>query len=727
MAVPVVIALSAWILCARVDAHAVEGSMNFRSRQGASDLSRSSQPADVIMSKVVEELANSYANSGSCHTAVPGDDCYKDVKWAMEHGIYDHPEWYHGLHPASSPMEFQLHVHEAKPERCPAPCLATSPTVPPPVSPTTLPSSNLSQDFWHRGWHIGLASVAFSVYVGVKLAFGKRSWQDNVASNLLGFIIFTDFLLVISNGWWGTWLFIVSYGVLYSVLFFKYETKQPERLYADRYLCCWKDLYMGRAFLPYAIIFSPFLFVFHASRIYLGQCIQIYLERIFWYFFAGWFGYFEDDEFPPNETSLGNVEGDTARGAGGRSNYSEVIWVRAGDFSRENIDNRSPTPKLHDSGMNLFQGKIEATDVRQGSLGDCWLLSAMACLAEHPGAINAIFLTKELNPRGKYQVRLFDVEEDRWKVVTVDDYVPCKRATSAYAAADHVLRSCEDGMPQALFAKPNAREIWALILEKAVAKLCGSYAALDGGFTEWGVVCLTGQKAWWYDSEVKGCTYSFKRWNLKCLKGVKVDLKYTEEERKESEFFDILQYYHRNGAVLCCSGVRHGGESKDLVGKHAYSILRVTQCTKNFQSNETLRFVLLRNPWGDGEWKGDWSDASGMWKEYPYVREHLQFSKSNDGAFWMEWGDFCKYWAKVGVIDNKISINSLHLPPYDTTRPEGPMIGCFGGCLDFWCRCQGPLRLFLNHQPTEEQVSVEKARDKVGCDPSGFYFRLFDK
>lgn len=27
----------------------------------------------------------------------------------------------------------------------------------------------------------------------------------------------------------------------------------------------------------------------------------------------------------------------------------------------------------------------------------------------------------------------------------------------------------------------------------------------------------------------------------------------------------------------------------------------------------------MRNPWSHGEWKGDWSDASTLWEDYPEV------------------------------------------------------------------------------------------------------------
>ena len=39
---------------------------------------------------------------------------------------------------------------------------------------------------------------------------------------------------------------------------------------------------------------------------------------------------------------------------------------------------------------------------------------------------------------------------------------------------------------------PHGCELWAIIMEKAFAKYCGSYAGLDGGFTLWAWHALTG-------------------------------------------------------------------------------------------------------------------------------------------------------------------------------------------------------------------------------------------
>jgi len=58
----------------------------------------------------------------TCHTAVKGEQCYKDVLFAMKHGIYEHPEWYPDMSPRASFEEFQTLLSRKAQIKCPKPC-----------------------------------------------------------------------------------------------------------------------------------------------------------------------------------------------------------------------------------------------------------------------------------------------------------------------------------------------------------------------------------------------------------------------------------------------------------------------------------------------------------------------------------------------------------------------------------------------------------------------------
>jgi len=58
----------------------------------------------------------------TCRTAEPGELCHKGVMWAMTHGIAAHPEWYPELEADSSFEAFQAHLHHGRFENCPMPC-----------------------------------------------------------------------------------------------------------------------------------------------------------------------------------------------------------------------------------------------------------------------------------------------------------------------------------------------------------------------------------------------------------------------------------------------------------------------------------------------------------------------------------------------------------------------------------------------------------------------------
>jgi calpain-15 len=71
----------------------------------------------------------------------------------------------------------------------------------------------------------------------------------------------------------------------------------------------------------------------------------------------------------------------------------------------------------------VFAGLIEPNDIKQGALGNCWFMCALASLAERPKLVENNFITKEKNKEGVYRLKF--CKNGNWEEVTVDDYFPC--------------------------------------------------------------------------------------------------------------------------------------------------------------------------------------------------------------------------------------------------------------------------------------------------------------
>lgn len=68
-----------------------------------------------------------------------------------------------------------------------------------------------------------------------------------------------------------------------------------------------------------------------------------------------------------------------------------------------------PDPSKGLDEMKVFAGAsaetaIEPADIKQGALGDCWFMCALASLAERPALVDHIFITKEVNDTGIYRL-----------------------------------------------------------------------------------------------------------------------------------------------------------------------------------------------------------------------------------------------------------------------------------------------------------------------------------
>ncbi|XP_061482366.1 calpain-9 isoform X2 [Rhineura floridana] len=249
---------------------------------------------------------------------------------------------------------------------------------------------------------------------------------------------------------------------------------------------------------------------------------------------------FEDCDFPANDSSLF---------------YSEkppipFVWKRPGEIVKD---------------PQFILGGATRTDICQGDLGDCWLLAAIASLT-----LNENTLTRVMPPDqdfGPGYAGIFHFQfwqHNEWLDIVIDDRLPTFKDRLVFLhSADH-------------------NEFWSALLEKAYAKLNGSYEALKGGSTIEAMEDFTGGVGEMY-----------------------------EIKKAPENFYEILKKALKRGSMVGCSiDISSAAESEartpyGLIKGHAYSVTGIDEV--NYQGRN-VKLIRVRNPWGQVEWNGAWSD-----------------------------------------------------------------------------------------------------------------------
>uniref|UniRef100_A0A672NL10 Calpain-9-like n=1 Tax=Sinocyclocheilus grahami TaxID=75366 RepID=A0A672NL10_SINGR len=339
---------------------------------------------------------------------------------------------------------------------------------------------------------------------------------------------------------------------------------------------------------------------------------------------------FEDPDFPAVDESLF---------------FSQRVpvnfeWKRPGEVCKD--------PKF-------ITGGATRTDICQGQLGDCWLLAAIASLTLHEDTLKRVVPHDQDFDRGYAGIFHFQFwQHNKWMDVVVDDRLPCVRSNLVFVhSADNT-------------------EFWSALLEKAYAKLNGSYESLKGGSTMEAMEDFTGGVGEMY-----------------------------ETKNAPTNLFLILKKAVERGSMLGCSiDITSSAESEaqtttGLVKGHAYSITGV-----NYRGSK-VQLIRVRNPWGQVEWNGPWSDNSREWNTIDSSEKtRLLHNSLDDGEFWMEFGDFKANYDKIEICNlTADSLSDDVSKKWEVNLFEGNWIrgSTAGGCRNyidtFWTNPQFKLRL----------------------------------
>nr|XP_020864993.1 calpain-3 isoform X3 [Phascolarctos cinereus] len=353
-----------------------------------------------------------------------------------------------------------------------------------------------------------------------------------------------------------------------------------------------------------------------------------------------------DPDFPPDETSLF---------------YSQkfpiqFVWKRPPEICEN--------PRFIIGGANR-------TDICQGDLGDCWFLAAIACLTLNERLLFRVIphdQTFTENYAGIFHFQFWRYGD--WVDVVIDDCLPTYNN-------------------QLVFTKSNHRnEFWSALLEKAYAKLHGSYEALKGGNTTEAMEDFTG-----------GVTEFF------------------EIKDAPRDMYKIMKKAIERGSLMGCSidtivPVQYETRMAcGLVKGHAYSVTGLEETTFK---GEKVKLVRLRNPWGQVEWNGSWSDG---WKDWVLIdkaeKSRLQHQVTEDGEFWMSYEDFMYHFTKLEICNlTADALESDKLQTWTVSVNEGRWVrGCSaGGCRNFpdtfWTNPQYRLKLLEEDDDPEDNEVV---------------------
>ncbi|XP_068001280.1 calpain-10 isoform X3 [Melanerpes formicivorus] len=292
----------------------------------------------------------------------------------------------------------------------------------------------------------------------------------------------------------------------------------------------------------------------------------------------------------------------------------EISWLRPKDIC---------------SSPRLFSNNLQDVQVKQGILGDCWFLCACVALQKSKYLLNKVIppgqpsWTDE-SYQGCFTCRVWQF--GHWVEVTIDDRLPCLGGKLCFSQCQ-----TED-----LF--------WLPLLEKAYAKVHGSYEQLWAGQVADALVDLTGGIA--------------ERWTLKDP-GRNVEKGKTGMVLEKALFRRLMNL--KEQCVISCAILDSRQGTSELGEFHAFIVIDTLNLSE--VSGKEIFLLRIRNPWGRRCWRGPWCEGGQGWSQLDPVLASELLSQIREGEFWVDEDEFFREFDEITMgfpVNEEGQLQSLY-------------------------------------------------------------------
>ena len=274
--------------------------------------------------------------------------------------------------------------------------------------------------------------------------------------------------------------------------------------------------------------------------------------------------------------------------------------------------------------------KIDPYRIKQHLVQDCSFIGSLCICAEYERRFKRRLVTSILypqdakgnptiSPSGKYMVKLWLNGIPRQ--VVVDDMLPVDRYGNLLCSYCQVK---------------SGLELWVTIVEKAFMKLSGGYN-FPGSNSGSDMHALTG----WLPERI---FFPEDQTNVRDFE--------TPTERVWDRLYSANSYGDCLITTSMSKGISENEADKvGLVTGHAYAVLDA------IQTQNGIRLLRLKNPWAHSGWNGKFSKEDAISWSDPNLRAEVGYnpcahSQFDDGVFFIEWKDVCRYFRNVHLSWN---------------------------------------------------------------------------